>query len=198
MVTLLLLALFPFATLTALALGLVTILLVLLLLALTFSLLLVREVRVVVLAFDCRELVGLLALVLPFVALATIAVHGLRLELSENSVAHIHKADVFEVALLGDNGNKHLPFLRECSKKHHCFSLLRDVYFCGCKVLEASSHFIHSRGRVLVGVKVDRQSFLKVFVDSSRHTVLDNQTQQKRLNGLYLFKTFRKHVFNFL
>ena len=53
-------------TLLLLALGLVTILLVLLLLALTFSLLLVREVWVVTLASDCREFVGLLALVLPF------------------------------------------------------------------------------------------------------------------------------------
>ena len=123
MVALLLLVLFPFATLTVLVLGLVTILLVLLLLALTFSLLLVREVWVVMLASDHREFVGLLALVLSFIVLAMIAMHRLGLELSKNSIAHIHKADVFEIALLGDNRNKHLPFLRECSEKHHGFNL---------------------------------------------------------------------------
>jgi hypothetical protein len=171
MVALLLLALFPFAALTALVLGLVTVLLVLLLLALTFSLLLVREVWVVALAFDRREFVGLLALVLSFVALATIAAHGFGLELSENSVAYVNELDVVEVALLGDNGNKHLPFLRECGEKHHSFNLLRDVYFRGCKALEASSHFIHSGGRVLVGVKADGQSFLKVFVDGGRRSL---------------------------
>ena len=66
MVALLLLVLFPFAALTTLALGLVTVLLVLLLLVLTFSLLLVREVRVVTLAFDRRDLGGLVRLARPY------------------------------------------------------------------------------------------------------------------------------------
>ena len=101
MVALLLLALLAFATLTALALGSVTILLVLALTA--FSLLLVGEVGIVALLLDRREFISLLALVLPFVALAAIAAHRLGLELSENSVAHINKLDVFEVALLGDD-----------------------------------------------------------------------------------------------
>ena len=166
MVALLLLVLLAFAMLTALALGSVTVLLVLALTA--FSLLLVGEDGVVALALDCRKLIGLLALVLPFVALAAIAAHRFRLKLSKNSIAHINEFDTFEAALLGDNRDKHLPFLRECGEKYHHFDLFWDIYFCRCKALEGSTHFVHSRGRILVGIKADGQSFLKIFIDRGR------------------------------
>jgi hypothetical protein len=68
-VVLLLLMLLALATLTTLVLGLVTVLL------LSISLLLLGEVRVVALATDCRELVGLLATIVPIVVLALFAVH---------------------------------------------------------------------------------------------------------------------------
>jgi hypothetical protein len=69
MVLLLLLALLAFAALTALALGLVTARL------LSISLLLLGEIWVVVFATDCRKLVGLLAAIIPIVALALFAAH---------------------------------------------------------------------------------------------------------------------------
>jgi hypothetical protein len=67
-VVLLLLMLLALATLAVLALGFVTVLL-------SISLLLLGEVGIVVFATDCRELVGLLAAIVPIVALALFAVH---------------------------------------------------------------------------------------------------------------------------
>jgi hypothetical protein len=69
MVLLLLLMLLALATLSTLALGLVTVLL------LSISLLLLGEVRVVAFAIDYREFVGLLAAIIPIVALALFAAH---------------------------------------------------------------------------------------------------------------------------
>ena len=38
---------------------------------------------------------------------------------------------------------------------------------------------------------------LKLTVTPIRRTVLDNQTQQKNMNDLFLFKMHRKHIFIF-
>ena len=106
---LLLLTLLALATLTMLALlGPVTGLL------LSISLLLPGEVGVAAFAADGRELISLL--LTPVVPLRSVAAHRFQLELHKDSFMDIDKGDVRQGALLSDNRDKHLPFLRECSK----------------------------------------------------------------------------------
>ena len=75
------------------------------LLMLLVTLLLVREVGVTVLSLDHGELVGLLLVV------ATFAMSGFSFILCKQGSAHIRDVEVSQIIGLGNNGDKHFPFL---------------------------------------------------------------------------------------
>ena len=82
------------------------------------TLLLIREVRVTMLAFDSRKLIGMVLL--------AFALDRVSIVLQQNHVTGIRRLKVIQVIVSCDNRDDEIPFLGQDSKEDHGLHLRQD------------------------------------------------------------------------
>jgi hypothetical protein len=89
----------------------------------------------------------------------------IRLILCYHSGVHFAEVEVNHLNVASDDGDEHLPFLRECSQGNHGLELRRDFNICSLHTRKHTKHLIE----VDVGVSYCRyacsEAVLKVFKD---------------------------------
>ena len=124
------------------------------------TLLLIREVRVTALAFDSRELIGMVLL--------AFALDEVSIILQQNHVMGIGKLKVIQVIVSCDNRDNKIPFLGQGSKKDHSLHLRWDNHFGSREAQESCTHLVDLGTRMAIGVNANAKSFFKVLIDTSR------------------------------
>ena len=124
---------------------------------------LIREIGVAMLTLYSGKLVGVLRLAASRLAMAS----DFRLILSQNSFMDVLKLNISEFIILGNDRDKHFPFLGHGSEQDHSLQLVGDSDGGGGTPLESGDHPVNLVAGVPIGLKANVQHFLEVPKDSS-------------------------------
>jgi len=91
------------------------------------------------------------------------------LKLSYDGGAHFAKVKVGHLNVASDDGDEHLPFVRECSQGNHGLELRRDFDICSFHPSEHAKHLIEIDVGVGGGANARSEALLEVPKDCGGH-----------------------------